>query len=118
MMLPKLPFNILLLAVRSTVPAPALALSEPKKLIPAPDDLSMTLPAVAVIDEPPLELSAPAARVSKLPVAVALEPVKLSAPALFRNTPVEAFAVTLAVDTVSRPAAPVPMEPPVEVRFN
>ncbi len=86
---------MLLLAVRSTVPAPAFAVRDPAKLMPAPDELRITLPAVAVIEDPPAELRAPLARASKLPVAVALEPVKLIAPALVKKTPVEALAVTL-----------------------
>ncbi len=98
---------------------PPFALSEPAKLMPAPDDLSITLPAVAVIDEAAAELRAPLASASKLPVAVVFDPVKVRAPVLLRNTPLEAFAVTLATDeTSTRAPVPVPIEPPVEVKLS
>ena len=110
---------MLLFALRSTVPVPPFAFSEPAKLMPAPDDLRITLPVLAVIDEPTLELSAPLARASKLPVAVAFEPVKLRAPVLVKKTPVDALAVTLATcDTSSRVATPVPIEPLLEVKLS
>lgn len=90
----KLPLTMLFFALKSTVPAPALADSEPRKLMPPPEDLRITLPVVAEIDEPPLELMLPTASASKSLLAVALAPVKLRAPLLVRNTPVEALAVT------------------------
>src|SRR5580658_4534048 len=110
-MLPKLPLVILEAeAVRSTtplVPSVPLAVSEPCMLSPLP--LRVTLPVVAVIDELPLELRAPVASASKLPAAVALEPVKFNALELLRNTPSAAFAVTFATDILRRPLGPVPM---------
>ncbi len=116
---PKLPLTMLFFALKSTVPVPAFAFSEPAKLIPAPDELRITLPLVALIDEPPLEPRVPLASALKLPEAVRLEPVKLSAPVLVRKTPVAALAVTLATcDTSRRETVLVPIEPVVEVRFN
>ncbi len=90
----KFPLRILFLALRSTVPDPPLALSEPAKFNPAPVELRITLPVVAVIEEPPVELRAPLASTSKSELAVAFEPVRASTPVLLRKTPVEALAVT------------------------
>lgn len=111
---------MLFFALRSTVPAPAFADSEPEKLMPEPVDAKITLPEVAAILPPILDVSAPLASASKLPVAVAFVPTKLSTLELLRKMPVEALAFTLAADdTLNRPApVPVPIEPRVDNRFN
>src|SRR5258705_275580 len=81
----------------------------------------MTLPFVAVIEDPPEDVRLPTASASNvLPVPALLEPVKFNAPVLFRNTSVAALAVTLATcDTSSLPAPLfVPIEPEVEVTLS
>ena len=84
-----------------------------------PEELMMTLPAVAVIDEAAPTLRAPSASESKSPLAVTFEPVKLRAPVLLRKIPLEAHAETLATGDISRRlAGPVPIEPLVEVRLS
>lgn len=110
---------MLFFALKSTVPLPPLAEREPAKLRPAPEDLRITLPVLAVIEEPPVEPSAPLASASKSPAAVVLEPTSVSAPVLLRKTPLEALAVTLSTcETSSRPPVPVPTEPFVEVTLS
>lgn len=119
-MVAKLPPTMLFFALRLTVPVPPLAEREPRKLMPAPDDLRITLPVLAEIEEPALELKAPLASASKLPVAVELEPLKFMAPALLRKTPLEALAFTLVAAISRREPELLPMAPPplaLKVRF-